>query len=88
MAAPCAGKGNNIAGEDNRELIEWIELLRRRLETLAVLRQNYTDPEVLATSQALDEALNEFYYRSEAEGAQRVQSQVWQVKKAQKSAIG
>lgn len=66
---PYSGKGKNIAGEDNRELIEWIELLRRRLEMHALFQQDFTDPEVLAISQALDEALNEYYYRGKAKTA-------------------
>lgn len=38
-----------------------VESLREHLENLVTLRQNFTDPEVLAVSQALDEALNELY---------------------------
>ncbi|HHV15971.1 MAG TPA: aspartyl-phosphate phosphatase Spo0E family protein [Gelria sp.] len=45
--------------KNNAAIINQIEILRQHLEKL-ILNNNFTDPEVLATSQALDEALNKF----------------------------
>jgi|GEM_PF-5372736 len=43
------------------EVIMLIETLRRELERIVTLQQNYTDPKVLAVSQKLDKAINKFY---------------------------
>lgn len=51
--------GQEIILSDQMEIINLIELLRSRLENIIALKENLTDPEVLAASQALDEALNE-----------------------------
>lgn len=48
-----------ILKKNNAAIINQIEILRQHLEKL-ILNNNFTDPEVLATSQALDEALNKF----------------------------
>jgi hypothetical protein len=49
-----------ILKKNNTAIINQIEILRQHLEELIVLNNNFTDPEVLATSQALDEVLNKF----------------------------
>lgn len=46
---------------DHTAIINRVESLREHLENLVTLKQSFTDPEVLAASQALDEALNELY---------------------------
>ncbi|MGS0765613.1 Spo0E family sporulation regulatory protein-aspartic acid phosphatase [Syntrophomonas curvata] len=46
---------------DYTAIINLVESLRERLENLVTLKESFTDPEVLAASQALDEALNELY---------------------------
>jgi len=43
------------------EIINAIEILRRRLEYLANTKLGFDDPEVLAASQELDAALNEYF---------------------------
>lgn len=48
-------KQNNIA------IINQVEILRQHLENLVLLSNNFSDPEVLAASQALDEALNKLH---------------------------
>jgi hypothetical protein len=42
-------------------IVNQIEILRQHLEDLVISKNNLTDPDVLAASQALDEALNKFY---------------------------
>ena len=43
------------------EVIMLIETLRRELERIVTLQQNYSDPKVVAVSQKLDKAINIFY---------------------------
>lgn len=43
------------------DMINIIELLRKRLENIIQSPKDHTNPEVLAVSQALDKALNEYY---------------------------
>ncbi|PKM78837.1 MAG: hypothetical protein CVU90_00005 [Firmicutes bacterium HGW-Firmicutes-15] len=50
--------------QDLDSIIVSIEILRRRLADL-VERKGNLDPEVLAASQELDDALNEYYKRIE-----------------------
>lgn len=54
-------KEQNSFWPDYTAIINLVESLREHLENLVTLKQNFTDPEVLAVSQALDEALNELY---------------------------
>jgi hypothetical protein len=42
-------------------MINIIELLRKRLGNIIQSPKDHTNPEVLAVSQALDKALNEYY---------------------------
>ncbi len=46
---------------DIDEIIRSIEILRRRLADLLDLKGKLDDPEILAASQELDDALNEYY---------------------------
>jgi len=50
-----------IISENRMEIILLIESLRSDLEKIIAFKQNYTDPKVLAVSQELDKAINEFY---------------------------
>ncbi len=42
-------------------IMHQVEILRQHLENLVLLSNNFSDPEVLAASQALDEALNKLH---------------------------
>ncbi|MDD2373555.1 MAG: aspartyl-phosphate phosphatase Spo0E family protein [Syntrophomonadaceae bacterium] len=50
-----------ILEQSDTAIMHQVETLRQHLEDLVTLSNNFSDPEVLATSQALDEALNKLY---------------------------
>jgi hypothetical protein len=50
-----------VLEQNNTAIMYQVEILRQHLENLVLLGNNFSDPEVLAASQALDEALNKLH---------------------------
>jgi|ADurb_Oil_02_Slu_FD_contig_101_361083_length_768_multi_5_in_0_out_0_2 hypothetical protein len=59
--APGITRDLQILKNNNIVIVHQVETLRQHLEELVTLTNNFADPEVLAASQALDEALNKLY---------------------------
>lgn len=59
--APGITRDLQILKNNNIVIVHQVETLRQHLEELVTLTNNLSDPDVLAASQALDEALNTLY---------------------------
>jgi len=48
--------------ENTKDLLDEIESLRKKLETVILLKGSHTDPEVISVSRELDIAINKYYF--------------------------